>query len=321
MERGLVFNIQRFSVRDGPGIRTTVFLKGCPLCCAWCHNPESLSPRPELLMLESRCVACGACREACPFGTALAPASPVVPEASPAAAPSLSGPATPWMITDHPDCTRCGACVEACPTGARDMAGRELDVTEVLAEVLADRLYFEDSGGGMTVSGGEPLAQPRFLRALLAGARSHGLHTAVDTSGFGCTGTLLELAPLTNLFLFDLKLLDDARHRQFTGVPNGPILANLRALDALRTEVWIRVPLIPGINDDEANLTGVAQLAAELGSVRKISILPYHRTAAGKFRRLGRAFPLADVPSPTPEQVSRAAALLGSTGLPVHTGS
>jgi pyruvate formate lyase activating enzyme len=304
MERGLIFNIQKYSVHDGPGIRTTVFLKGCPLCCAWCHNPEGIAARPELLVLESRCASCGACREACPFGGTL---------------PATGAPGP--LPTQMPDCTRCGACVEACPGGARQMAGREMTVREVLAEVLADRIFYEDSGGGVTFSGGEPLAQPRFLRALLTAAREHGVHTTVDTSGFGCTDELLAVAALTDLFLFDLKLLDDARHREFTGVSNRPILANLAALDAVHRNLWLRVPLIPGINDDAANLTAVAGLAATLRSARQISVLPYHRTAATKFRRLGRDFVLDATLPPSPAAVAAAAAVLRTAGLPVHTGS
>ena len=301
MERGLVFNLQKYSVHDGPGIRTTVFLKGCPLCCAWCHNPEGIAARPELLVLESRCATCGACREACPFG-AVAVGTGALP-------------------TDLPDCTRCGACVEACPSGARQMAGREWTVDEVLTEVMADRIFYDDSGGGVTFSGGEPLAQPRFLRALLQAARHDGIHTAVDTSGFGCTDELLAAAALTDLFLFDLKLMDDARHREFTGVSNRPILANLAALDRVHRNVWLRVPLIPGVNDDAANLAAVARLAATLPSVRQISVLPYHRTAAAKSRRLGREFALEHVVPPTAEAVARAVAALGGAGLPVHAGS
>lgn len=304
MERGLIFNLQKYSIHDGPGIRTTVFLKGCPLCCAWCHNPEGIAARPELLVLENRCATCGACRDACPFGGTL---------------PALSAPGP--LPTRMPDCTRCGACVEACPGGARQMAGREMTVREVLAEVLADRIFYEDSGGGVTFSGGEPLAQPRFLRALLTAAREHGLHTAVDTSGFGCTDELLAVAALTDLFLFDLKLLDDARHREFTGVSNRPILANLAALDAVHRNLWLRVPLVPGINDDAANLTAVARLAATLRSARQISVLPYHRTAATKFRRLGRDFVLEAIVPPSPGAVAAAAEILRTAGLPVHTGS
>jgi pyruvate formate lyase activating enzyme len=187
--------------------------------------------------------------------------------------------------------------------------------------VLADRIFYEDSGGGMTVSGGEPLAQPKFLRALLAAARRHGLHTAVDTSGFGCPDELLAVAPLTDLFLFDLKLMDEARHRHFTGVSNRPILANLAALDRVHRNVWLRVPLIPGVNDSDVNLAAVATLAATLRSARQISVLPYHRSAAAKFRRLGQDYLLDTLVPPSAESVAHAVSVLRRSGLPVHAGS
>ena len=300
MPSGLVFNIQKYSLHDGPGIRTTVFLKGCPLCCAWCHNPESISPRRELIVMEGRCAVCGECRSACPFAGQI-PGDTVLP-------------------TRNEPCTLCASCVEACPTGARQMVGREMTVAAVLDEVLQDRVFYDDSGGGVTFSGGEPLMQPRFVRALLEACRAHGLHTAVDTCGFGGLEHLLDWAPLTSLFLYDLKLMDDARHREFCGVSNAPILANLRRLAEVHYRIWLRVPVIPGVNDSEENFSAVAHFAASLRAIRQVNLLPYHPTGVAKFARLGRDFRLDPTARPSAERMEHAAALFRSFGLDAQVG-
>jgi pyruvate formate lyase activating enzyme len=291
---GRVFNVQRYSLHDGPGIRTTVFLKGCPARCLWCHNPESQSFAPEVLVVETRCASCGTCAVVCPHG----------------APPPGSGL-----------CTACGACVEACPAGARQLAGREATVDAVMEEVLRDRVFYEESGGGVTFSGGEPLAQPEFLVALLEACRAAGLHTAVDTCGFGSRERLLALAPLVDLFLFDVKLVDDARHRALTGLPAAPILENLRALVAVHANVWIRVPVVPGHTDAEADVAATAALVAGLPGVRQVSLLPYHRTGASKARRLGREYPLDALAPPPGERLEALAALFRDRGLAVQIGA
>jgi len=294
---GVCFDIQRYSIHDGPGIRTTVFLKGCPLACPWCHNPESIAPSPELRVLAGRCVRCGACTAACPLGIA-------------------DGPNLP----DPARCLRCGSCAAACPTGARQLTGRTWTVREVLEAVLRDRPFYDQSGGGVTFSGGEPLAQWRFLLACLEAAQAQGLHTAVDTSGFASQRTVLAVAAWTDLFLYDLKVLDPKRHLRFTGVPLAPITRNLRALDATGARIWLRMPLVPGYNDDRANLEAVATFAASLRHTRRLHLLPYHRLGAEKYARLGGADPMGDAPSPTPDAVEAAAALLRGHGLDVHVG-
>jgi pyruvate formate lyase activating enzyme len=283
---GLVFNIQKFSVSDGPGIRTTVFLKGCPLRCSWCHNPEGLSPQPELLVVENRCAACGACRAACPFGQAIA-GSGVLP-------------------ARNKECILCDRCVEACPSGARQRVGRAMTVDEVLAEILKDKIFYDESGGGATFSGGEPLTQAAFVLELLKECKAHGVRTALDTCGFGCTEDLLALGRLADLVLFDVKLMDDARHRQHCGVPNAPILANLRALAEVHDHVWLRVPVIPDVTDDTANLTAIAQLAASLSCVRQVCLLPYHHTGLSKHARVGHKYAHADLKPPSDERMSAA---------------
>ncbi|MGC8989950.1 MAG: glycyl-radical enzyme activating protein, partial [Verrucomicrobiia bacterium] len=245
-QTGLVFNIQKYSVNDGPGIRTTVFLKGCPLRCAWCHNPEGISASQELIWIQTRCTACGACRSVCPIAA-------IVPWPGP-------------IPAGHEKCVLCFKCVSACPSGARQMAGREMTVDEVMDEVGRDQMFYEDSGGGVTFSGGEPFRQHKFLMGLLEAGRNKGLHTAVDTCGFVPKERLTDALPLVDLFLYDIKIMDDAKHVRYTGVSNKLILENLRLLDGAGAHIWLRIPIIPEVNDSPADLEAIVQLAAQLKS-------------------------------------------------------
>ncbi len=297
---GMVFNIQKYSVQDGPGIRTTVFLKGCPLCCAWCHNPEGIAPGRQIVVVESRCIVCGECHNACPL------------------AESIGGDGV--LATRGDACTLCEKCVEACPTGARQVVGKRMSVEQVLDTVLQDRVFYEDSGGGVTFSGGEPLMQPEFLGAALEACRTHGLHTAVDTCGFGRADLLLGIAPLTDLFLFDLKFIDDAKHRHYCGVSNVSILENLRQLSHVHENLWLRVPVIPGVNDSDADLDAVAHFAQSIPKVRQINLLPYHKTGLQKFRRLGKTYELEDAQPPSAESMHRAINKFRAMGLPARAG-
>lgn len=286
--RGRIFNLQRFSLQDGPGLRTTVFMKGCPLACAWCHNPESQAPAPGLLLREERCIACGSCREGLNPGEQ--------PE-------------------DRPEAT-----ADACPTGARELVGRETGVAELVDEVLRDRPFFDQSGGGVTFSGGEPLQQPEFLMAALEAFRAAGVATALDTCGFAPQERLLAAAARADLVLFDLKHMDGAAHRRWTGVGNGEILANLEALGRVHDRIWIRVPVVPGVNDDEANLEATARFAAGIAGVRRLDLLPYHATDAAKFRRLGREYLLGGVAPPSPERMEALAGRFRARGLTTTVG-
>lgn len=285
---GRIFNLQRYSLQDGPGLRTTVFLKGCPLACAWCHNPESQSPAPELILQEGRCIACGACYKVCGAGE---------------------------VPSDHPE-----ACVDACPTGARQLLGRETSVDDLVEEVLKDRLFFDQSGGGVTLSGGEPLMQPAFAIAVLDALRRKGVHTALDTCGLGRTEDLLEAAALADLVLFDLKHMDDAQHRRWTGAGNGAILANLERLGRSHPQIWIRVPVVPGVNDDPSNLEATARFVASIPAVRRLDLLPYHSIGAAKFRRLGREYLLGQVEPPSAARMASLADLFQTFGISAHIG-
>lgn len=298
--RGVVFNVQRCSIHDGPGVRTTVFLKGCPLSCAWCHNPESRAFAPELAVHRDRCIACGACVEACPGGQ--------------------EGARPGTAVTGGARCLRCGACVSVCPSGARELLGNVREVPDVLAEVERDRPFFAASGGGVTFSGGEPLAQPGFLLACLEACRAGGLHTAVDTCGHAEAAALRAVAAAADLILFDLKLADAEAHRRHTGVDNALILANLEAASAAAAELWLRIPLIPAVNDAPAALDGLAAVARSLPNRHRVFLLPCHDLGGGKRRRLAAAETGAAFRALDEVEVAAAAARLAGHGLDVTVG-
>jgi pyruvate formate lyase activating enzyme len=298
MQSGLVFNIQHYSLHDGPGIRTTVFLKGCPLACAWCHNPEGLRRGVEIMAVEQHCIVCGECRESCPVTV------------------GGEGP-LPGRVDG---CVTCGACVEVCPTGARQAVGEEMTVEAVVAEVLKDRTFYEESGGGVTISGGEPLAQARFTVALLEAFRREGLHTVLDTTGMGRTEDLLAAARLSDLVLYDLKAFDADLHRRLTGLSNVPILENLRVLDGAGPAYWVRMPIVPGMNDGSEDLARSAALIGGLQNAKQLCLLPFHRAGMHKFERLGMRHELDGVETPSDERMREVAALFAGCGVPLRIG-
>lgn len=309
---GYVFNIQRFSIHDGPGIRTTVFLKGCPLRCSWCANPESIRPLPEIITRDLKCIGCGRCLQACFQG-----------------AIELQEEGRRTMQWEQ--CDQCLRCAEACPSGAIDVMGRQTSVAEVIEEVLRDRRFYQRNGGGLTVSGGEPLFQWEFARDLLAEARRQGLHTTLDTSGYTDWDTLERVLEHADLVLYDLKQMDDERHRQGTGVSNRRILENLEKVarryhaaegsissSGQRSRIWIRCPVIPGFNDSEEHLEALAQFVRPLGeAVERVSLLPYHRFGELKYSAGGKAYPYEGQPMLPDERIEELKALLESYRLTV----
>lgn len=297
--KGTIFDIQRFCIHDGPGIRTTVFLKGCPLRCAWCANPESQDRSPQIMLRDNRCTACGRCLAACPER-----AIRITKE---------KGRRIDWR-----KCTQCLRCVAACETGALSVAGREETVEGILGELERDRIFYETSGGGVTLSGGEPLLQPEFAVGLLAGSREAGLHTALDTSGYVDPDILRSAIRHVDLVLYDIKMLDDERHRRFTGVGNALILANARLVAGL-VRTWFRIPLLAGLNDDEGEIRRVAVLARGLG-VEKISLLPYHSGGLDKSRQIGRGHGLFRGKAPAEKRVAMLRGVIEAEGVASSIG-
>jgi pyruvate formate lyase activating enzyme len=296
---GKVLRIERFAIHDGPGIRTTVFLKGCPLRCTWCHSPESQLLQPEFMPQPERCVRCMGCNAVCPHH-AIQPAAdrgPVAPDS----------------------CDTCAACAQACPTGARELMGRSMSVDALMAEIERDRIFYDESGGGVTFSGGEPLMQPSFMREMAAMCRASAIHVALDTCGHVDTDALLDIARDVDLFLFDLKMMDEERHRAFTGASNVRILQNLERLSAVHGNILVRFPFIPGVNDDDENVRATGAFLASLRLTR-IDVLPYHRAGIAKYERLQRPYQLPDTQPPSAEQVTHAVRLLEACGLIVRPG-
>lgn len=298
---GMVFDFKRYAIHDGPGIRTTVFFKGCPLDCLWCHNPEGKDPHPVLSFVAQRCLSCGACAKRCP-NRAISYSPGAVPE------------------TDRDRCTACGACTEICPTEARTILGRRYTVGELLAELERDRVFYEQSGGGATFSGGEPLLQLEFLNACLAACESRGIHTALDTSGYAAREALLAAARHSRLVLYDLKDMDGARHLKNTGVPLEPILANLEALAKEGVPVWIRIPVIPGINDDGKTIHNYVGFLATLDRRYPVYLLPYHEIGREKYQRLGLPYQLDGIKPPSRARMEELTQVFSEAGFEVHIG-
>lgn len=283
METGTIFNIQKFSIQDGPGIRTTIFMKGCPLSCLWCHNPESNKTTTEIFFSSQKCIGCSACVAVCQQG-----------------GHRLEEHA---HIYNRENCIHCGACAEACVTGALEKIGRSASVEEVMQEVLKDKIFYETSGGGLTLSGGEPLAQFRFTKALLEAAKAQGLHTCIETCGYAPWEHYEQLAGLVDIFLFDYKLTDPQLHKQYTGVSNERILENLRKLDAMGAAIILRCPIIPTINDTPGHFAGIAATANSLSHITEVHIEPYHPLGNSKLDMLGKVYPLEHLTSPEKETV------------------
>jgi pyruvate formate lyase activating enzyme len=294
---GRVFDIKRYALHDGPGIRTSIHLKGCPLSCWWCHNPESQDPRPRVLFRGERCIGCGMCVKACP-----------------------NGAISRTIETDLGLCRGNGACADTCPSEAREICGREMSVGDVMREVMKERIFYDQSGGGVTLSGGEPLSQLEFALRVLAACKKNDIRTAVDTCGFVGAQGLLETVLHTDLYLYDIKHMDPEKHKLYTGADNEAILSNLVTLGNSGAAVNARMPFIPGINTDEANLRATGAFLAKVKGITRLSLLPFHSAARDKHDRWRMKYKLRDAAPPTENSLRTAAGIIESYGVRVVIG-
>jgi pyruvate formate lyase activating enzyme len=295
-----IFDIQRFSVHDGPGIRTLVFFKGCPLRCAWCSNPESQAAEPELVFFASKCARCLDCLSVCRHG-------------------ACQSDEDGESRFDRSLCVQCGACAETCYAGARMVLGRSMSVDDVLCEVRKDAVFYRHSDGGVTLGGGEPAIWSRFAARLLQALQAEGMHTAIETCGHVDYGEIERLLPHLDLVMYDVKHMDPEQHERYTGATNETVLANLDQLATEDVEIVVRVPIIPGVNDDADNVGRTAEWAAIRG-IAKIDLLPYHGYAQDKYGRLGQEYGLTGLQPPSGEQMAELAAVVRSRGLTCQIG-
>jgi pyruvate formate lyase activating enzyme len=296
---GVVFDIKRFALDDGPGIRTTAFLKGCPLHCWWCHNPEGQSPTPELMYRKNLCISCEECEKTCSQR-----------------ALSLKDK---QLRIDRVKCNLCGACVHACPSGALTIVGKRMNVDNVVEELAKDSAFYGQSNGGITISGGEPLTQLSFLDAILAACKKKHVHTVVDTSGYSSPSALTRIRNNTDLFLYDLKIMDNEKHRRFVGASNKRILENFRMLAEAGSHLLVRFPMIPDINDDEPNIAQTADFITSCG-INSICVLPYHRSGIEKYRSLGRKYRLEQTETPSDSRITAVKERFEAHGVSVTVG-
>ncbi len=300
MKKGLIFDIRRYAIHDGPGIRTTVFFKGCPMRCWWCHNPEGQDSELELVFRKSRCVGCGICAERCQRKVIL--------------------PVTQAISIDRRNCILCEMCSNVCPSDALSIAGKRMKVEEVLEEIEKDESFYEESGGGVTFSGGEPLMQPYFLEALLTECKRRTIHTTLDTCGFADSGIIDRIRDKVDLFLYDIKIMNDRKHRKYTGVSNQQILRNLKTLAENGGRIVISFPIVPSINDDEKNVDETAKFISSLPNIQQVNLLPYHRAGIEKYKSLGKPYRLNRVQPPSDRRIKSVKNRIEALGIRVGIG-
>ena len=301
MAKGIIFDIKRYAIHDGPGIRTTVFLKGCSLRCQWCHNPEGLESKPEIILRSTRCAReCSECVSVCPQG-----------------AISKDGDI---IEIDQERCDLCRKCEDVCVYEALEIVGREATVQEVMEEIEKDRIFFDESGGGITFSGGEPLMQMDFLETLLKEIKKKNIHVTLDTSGYVSFEDLERISDKVDLFLYDLKIMDEGKHEKYTGVSNKLILENLRKLSEIGKSIAVRIPLISGINDDNHNIQMFVEYLHGLKNIKQISLLAYHRGGCEKYKRLRKEGSLITFQSPSDERIEEIKKILTGSGFSVKKG-
>jgi len=295
----MIFDFKKYAIDDGPGIRTTIFLKGCPLRCWWCHNPEGQVLQRELMFRKTRCNGCGECEEGCPKKV-------------------ISGTAS-QISFQRKYCELCGECSQRCPTEALTIVGKEISLDEVVKEVDKDLIFYDESDGGVTFSGGEPLLQLDFLNALLEECKNRNIRTALDTSGYATPKAIDKISDKVDLFLYDIKMMDDAEHRKYTGVSNKLILENFKKLAEKGSNILVRMAVIPGINDSEDNITETAEFILTYG-VKNLSLLPYHRAGIEKYKNLGRIYKLKKTEAPSDARLNSIKEKLETFGLKVRIG-
>jgi len=296
---GTIINIQKYSVHDGPGIRTTVFLKGCPLNCWWCHNPESQNPSHEIMFFEERCTGCGICAKRCPHAAiSMVDNAPAV---------------------DGEKCNLCSKCVDFCPNNAREYVGKDMTVEELMKEIVKDEVFYEQSNGGVTFSGGEPVIHGEFLYNLLKRCKERGIHTAVDTCGCVTWENLEKIADKVDLFLYDLKLMNNEKHKNYTGKENVIVLENLEKLSARGSNIFVRMPIISGVNDDDEHIDEAIKFLSHI-NVIQVNLLPYHKMGMDKYRRLKMDYKLSGMEKPSEERMTEIAEMFKVNGFKIIIG-
>lgn len=297
--KGVIFDIQRFSVHDGPGIRTIVFFKGCPLRCEWCCNPESQNYHKELMVIQKNCINCGVCESVCPYG-------------------AISY--TPEVTIDRDKCVNCGKCTSVCYSEALTMSGEEMSVSDLITELKKDEIHYRKSNGGITLSGGEVLGQPELARDLLSACKDEGWHTAIETTGFARKETLEEILPYTDLVLLDIKHLNSVKHRKYIGQPNDLILQAAQIISEFPdTELVVRIPVIPGFNDQPEEIAQIAVIAKTL-KAEKVHLLPYHPYGSNKYEHLDKEYLLEDIKAPSNEKIEILKEMVDGIGIDCHIG-